>query len=149
MMFMADGKVGIGTERNTVAGGVMEPLYKLDVRGDIRATGSVFYGIDAITGMGTAYDKPDYVFKPGYNALKTVEVERFLREKGHLPWMTSAEQEKVENDNVINMTRLAFETVETAENLQLQVIELNKVIESQQDTISRLEEMIEDLAGKI
>jgi len=151
MMFMPDGKVGIGTERNTtVPAATNVPQYKLDVIGDIRATGSVFYGgsIGSTVGV-TAYTKPDFVFKPGYNALRTAEVERFLKEKGHLPWMTSGKQEKAENGNVTDMTRMAFETVETAENLQLQVIELSKVIESQQDIISRLEEMIEELAGKI
>jgi len=125
------------------------PVYTLDVNGDIRATGSVFYGGNVDVVDGIAYTQQDYVFKPGYNALKTGEVEQFLKDNGHLPWMTSIEQEKAENGPVVNMTRMAFQTVETAENLQLQVIELNKVIEAQQENISSLEKKIEKLAGRI
>jgi hypothetical protein len=104
------------------------PMYDLDVNGNIRATGSVYYGGTAGSANGTAYTKPDYVFEESYDALDPFEVEEFLLKEKHLPWITSAEQEKQENGEVIDMTRMAFETVETVENLQLQIIEQNKLI---------------------
>jgi len=36
------------------------------------------------------------------------------------------------------MTRMSFEVVETVENLQLQIIELTKIIDEQQKQISEL-----------
>jgi len=36
--------------------------------------------------------------------------------------ITSAEKEKEENGHVIDMTRMAFETLESVENLQIQLI---------------------------
>ena len=56
--------------------------------------------------------------------------------------MTSAKAEKEENGNVIDMTRMAFETVETAENLQLQVIELSKRNKDLEKRVAQLEKMI-------
>lgn len=104
------------------------PMYDLDVNGNIRATGSVYYGGTAGTANGNAYTKPDFVFEEGYDALDPFEVEEFLLKEKHLPWITSAAQEEQENGEVIDMTRMAFETVETVENLQLQIIEQQKTI---------------------
>ena len=56
--------------------------------------------------------------------------------------MTSVKQEKEENGDVIDMTRMAFETVETAENLQIQVIELNSLIKEQAALIKSQEKRI-------
>ena len=56
--------------------------------------------------------------------------------------MTSVKQEKEENGDVIDMTRMAFETVETAENLQIQVIELNKRNQALEKRVAALEKMI-------
>jgi hypothetical protein len=118
-LIRASGGVGIGTT---------SPSYDLDVNGDIRAIGSVYYGGTVGNTDGTAYTKPDYVFEDGYDVMSSEQVEEYLKEKNHLPWMTSAKAEKQENGDVIDMTRMAFETVETAENLQIQIIEQNKLI---------------------
>ncbi len=117
------GNVGIG---------VNNPAYALDVVGDIRATGSVRYGGTAGDANGTQYIKPDYVFNEGYRAMETGEVEAYLKKEKHLPWIIAVEDEE---DGSVDMTRMSFETVETAENLQLQVITLNKLIRAQQQEI--------------
>lgn len=104
------------------------PVYDLDVKGDIRATGSVYYGGTAGNTNGIAYTKPDFVFENNYHSMSTDEVENFLEREKHLPWVTSAEQEKKENGDVTDMTRMAFETLESIENLQLQLIELKNEI---------------------
>ncbi|NIP51571.1 MAG: hypothetical protein GWN00_22050 [Aliifodinibius sp.] len=124
--YINSGNVGIRTTN---------PAYDLDVNGDIRAIGSVYYGGTVGNANGTAYSKPDYVFEEGYDAMSIDQVEAYLKKENHLPWMTSVKQEKEENGDVIDMTRMAFETVETAENLQIQVIELNKLIKEQAELI--------------
>jgi hypothetical protein len=113
------------------------PQYDLDVNGNIRATGSVFYG-GSTSGSGTPYNKPDFVFDDSYKAWSTDEVAAFLQQEKHLPWVTSARQEQKENGAATNMTRMAFETVETIENLQLQLIQLQKLVKQLQVEILEL-----------
>jgi hypothetical protein len=138
--YINSGNVGIRTTN---------PVYDLDVNGNIRAIGSVYYGGTVGNTDGTAYSKPDYVFEEGYDVMSIDQVEAYLKKENHLPWMTSVKQEKEENGDVIDMTRMAFETVETVENFQIQVIELNKLIKkqaelikTQQKRISALEETV-------
>jgi len=110
------------------------PAYALDVNGHIRTRGSVYYGGTVGFSDGTAYIKPDFVFEEEYATLATEEVEKFLQEENHLPWVTSAKQEKKENGESIDITRMAFETLEAVENLQLQIIQLkkeNKILKDQ------------------
>jgi hypothetical protein len=130
------GYVGIGTKY---------PQYTLDVIGNIRAQGSVYYGGSEGNQNGTLYNKPDYVFEEGYDIMSVDKVEEYLKKENHLPWMTSAKQENQENGDAINITRMAFETVETAENLQMQVIELNKIVKEQAALINAQQKRIEAL----
>jgi hypothetical protein len=117
------------------------PDKNLHVVGDARITGSIYYG----TGTST-YTKPDFVFDDDYkNYFEPLEVEAFLQSNGHLPWLTSVKDEK----DGINLTRMQFETLETVENLQLQIIEIKKDYESK---LKKLEEKIkeyEDLKAEI
>ncbi|MEY1639052.1 hypothetical protein [Tenuifilum osseticum] len=116
------GNVGLGT---------VSPDKKLHVVGDARVTGSIYYG----TGTST-YTKPDFVFNPDYKEFyDPLSVERFIRLNGHLPWLTKASEEK----DGINLTRMQFETVETVENLQLQIIQQQKEIEELKRANSELE----------
>ncbi len=112
-----------------------EPQFELDVDGDIRATGSVYYG----TGAGTAYTKPDYVFSDGYNKLNLDEIETFIEKNHHLPWTTATEDEK---ENAVDMTRMAFETLEAVENMQLQILSLNKRIKELETQNRKLMQII-------
>jgi hypothetical protein len=114
------------------------PIYDLDVNGNIRATGSVYYGGSSGDGSATPYSKPDYVFDKTYEFMPVEDVEKFLSEEKHLPWVTSAAQEKSENGETTNMTRLSFETLESVENLQLQIIEQQKLINTLVDQNERL-----------
>ncbi|KKM87234.1 hypothetical protein LCGC14_1271010, partial [marine sediment metagenome] len=133
---ISTGNIGIGT---------ISPAYDLDVNGDIRAIGSVYYGGTIGNPDGTPYTKPDFVFEEGYEVMSVEQVEEYLRVENHLPWMTSVKQEKEENGDVIDMTRMAFETAETAENLQLQIIGLNKMAGTQQEQISLLQSGIGEI----
>ncbi|MFH1768343.1 MAG: hypothetical protein ABH858_04190 [Candidatus Omnitrophota bacterium] len=131
-----DGDVGIGTAN---------PVYTLDVIGDIRATGSVYYGGTAGNINGAAYPKPDYVFHENYAPMSIEEVEQYLKKQKHLPWLTSVKKETEENGNIINMTRMSFETLEALENLQIQIIELNNIVKQQSTLIEKQQKIIASL----
>ncbi len=108
----------------------------LTVKGDARITGDIYYGA---IGGGTTYAKPDFVFEKEYQKdFKIKEVENFIKINKHLPWITSAKDEK----NGINMTRLGFETLEAIENQQLQIIELNKQLQEKNKIINELKEEV-------
>jgi len=124
-------KVGIGTA---------VPEEALHVVGKIKVDGDILYG-------GAIIDQiPDFVFLPGYTKyFKTSEVDQFIKDNGHLPWFTSAGDQKEE----VSLTRLQLETVETVENLQLQLIELQKehqeMISKQQTEIDILKTELEQI----
>ncbi|WP_411029845.1 beta strand repeat-containing protein [Spongiimicrobium sp. 3-5] len=119
------GNVGIGTTA---------PTERLDVSGNIRATGNLQSGT-------TTY--PDYVFEEylkGENTLnktytfKTLpEVEAFIKVNKHLPGVTGIEQlEKTENGYTVNMTALSMQTLEKVEELYLHTIAQEKKLEALQ-----------------
>jgi hypothetical protein len=135
----ADSRVGIRT---------WTPVFDLDVNGDIRATGSVYYGGTSGGVSATPYSKPDYVFEKTYGFMPVEEVEKFLNEENHLPWVTSVEKEKEENGETTDMTRMAFETLESVENLQLQIIEQHKLIRTLMDQNAKLSSENEQLRDK-
>ena len=133
---ITDENIILNPSMNKVGIRTWAPQYELDVNGSIRAMGSVYYGGNSSGANGTPYNKPDYVFEEDYTRMSTEEVAEFLREERHLPWITSSRKEKKENGDVIDMTRMAFETVETIENLQLQIIEMNNLIAVQNEIIT-------------
>ncbi|MHC1703653.1 MAG: hypothetical protein AB9846_07065 [Tenuifilaceae bacterium] len=130
-MAIMGGEVGIGT---------VSPDKLLHVAGDARIEGNIYYGA---SGSTTKYTKPDFVFKPQYeNYLEPLKVAEFIKTNGHLPWMTSAREET----DGINLTRMQFETLETVENLQLQIIELKK---EHQDKITKQQSEIDILKTEL
>lgn len=132
------GYVGIGVE---------DPLYNLDVKGDINASGKIYQGGASILGDGT--EKPDYVFQEGYDVMTTEDVAKYLEEEKSLPWITSSRKEKEENGNRINMTRMSFETLEAVENLQLQAITQAKIIKDLQSQMKEQQTRIEYLLKQV
>ena len=134
IVVLKNGNVGINT--NT-------PDKLLTVNGDARVTGDIYYGS---IGSTTTYNKPDFVFKPDYEKDFGIDyIERFIKKHGHLPWVTAAKDEK----NGINMTRMSFQTLEAVENLQLQIIDLNKKLESKDSEIDMLRKENKELRKRI
>ena len=79
-MAIMGGNVGIGT---------IEPDKLLHVAGDARIEGDIYYDAGAST-----YPKPDFVFDKEYNKeFEIFEIERFIKENNHLPWLTSSKNE--------------------------------------------------------
>ena len=127
------------------------PQYDLDVNGNIRVIGEIYYGGSTTGTTTTKYTKPDYVFDNKYKLFKIEEVEKFIEKENHLPWITSAKKEKEENGHVIDMTRMAFETLESVENLQLQLIGQQKQIRELKAENNQLKyrlEKLEQLVGE-
>ena len=136
-MIVMGGNVGIGT---------ITPDKLLHVAGDARVEGDIYYGA---TGSVTIYSKPDFVFKPEYKKNFSIdEIEMFIDNNNHLPWLTSAKEEK----DGVNMTRMSFETLEAVENMQMQIIELKKentTLKKQISEIDNLKQEIDNLKKKV
>lgn len=124
-----NGNFGIGT---------LSPSQKLDVAGNIRASGSLISGT-------TTY--PDYVFENYYNGFSNInpnytfkklnEVEEFIKEKGHLPGYASIDEIK-KNDMTVDITQNSITNMEKIEELYLHIIEQGKQIEKLQKEIEAL-----------
>ena len=123
MRITLDGKVGIGTTN---------PGYKLDVAGDIRATGTVRANEVKVTVNGA----PDFVFAPDYRLRPLAEVEQFIAANRHLPEIApAAEMEQ----NGVNMGELQMQLLQKVEELTLYMIEQQKLIEAMELRIKNYE----------
>ncbi len=131
-MAIMGGKVGIDT---------VAPDKKFVVNGDSRFIGNIYLG----KGNNIIHSKPDFVFSSNYTKNYTIaEIEKFIEENSHLPWLTSAKEEEEQG---VNLTRMSFETLEAVENQQLQIIKLKKEndtlkskLQKQEDRINTLEQ---------
>ncbi len=110
-----NGEVAIG--RSTVPGG-----YKLAVEGFIRARE---IRVDQESW-------PDYVFKEGYDLPTLAEIQKHIKEKGHLPNIPSATEVEANGVQLGEMNRLLLEKIE----------ELTLYILQQQSEINSLKKEI-------
>ncbi|MGB4850578.1 MAG: hypothetical protein WBP41_21810, partial [Saprospiraceae bacterium] len=74
---------------------------------------------------------PDYVFAPDYKSLSLSEVERFIQLHHHLPNIPSASEVE---ENGLAVGEMQSKMMEKIEELTLYIIELNKRIESLENT---------------
>ncbi len=116
MTLTAGGNLGIGTSN--------PGTWKLAVKGKIRAE-----EIKVETGWA------DYVFKEEYDLPTLEEVEKHIKEKGHLINIPSAKEVAKNGIQLGEMNKLLLEKIE---ELTLYVIELKKENESQQQEIEQL-----------
>lgn len=115
-----NGNVGIGTAN---------PDFKLTVNGKIKAEE-----------IQVVVDVPaDYVFEENYALQPLKEVEAFVKEHKHLPGVPSASEIKEQGWQVGEMNNKLLEKVE---ELTLHLIELNKMIQSQNQKIENQEKEI-------
>jgi hypothetical protein len=140
MTWKLNGKVGVGTDN---------PQYEFDVMGSARFTGNIYYGGSNGNPGTAAYIKPDYVFEESYQILSTEQVAKYLEKEKSLPWITSLKKEREENGNRVDITRMSFETVETVENLQLQIIAQANIIKDLQGKMKKQQNQIEQLMKQI
>lgn len=111
MRITADGNVGIGTSN--------PKGYKLGVNGDIAALEVV---------VAAYANWPDYVFKKDYNLLSLEEVEKHIKEKGHLPNIPSAKE--VEEKGNFSLGEMNKKLLEKVEELMLYTIQQEKRIKA-------------------
>lgn len=115
------GFVGIGT---------LNPGYKLDVRGTIRAMEvKVDVNVPA-----------DYVFAENYPLRPLDEVETFVKKNQHLPGIPSA---KVIQESGWELGEMSNKLLEKIEELTLYVIELKKENDSMKKEILELKKSVE------
>lgn len=114
-----------------------DPEYRLSVNGKIAATGDLVQ-------LKSASKKPDYVFDKEYKRMSIDEVESYISKNNSLPWVTPAHKE----ENGLNISRMALETLEAVENMQLQLIDVkkeNKALRKQNDKLKKQTRKIEQL----
>lgn len=104
----------INTDRNFGIG-TDNPLYKLDVRGTIRA--------DEI--LVNLVDGADFVFDKTYQLRPLNEVYTFIQQNQHLPEIPSASEMK---ENGVNMNELQIQLLQKIEELTLYIIQQDKRI---------------------
>lgn len=119
-----NGNVGIG---------VSNPLNKLDVNGLIHAK-EVKVDLQ---------NWPDYVFKKEYGLMPLAEVEKFIKENGHLSNIPSASE--VEKDGV-KLGEMNAKFLEKIEELTLYVIQLNKEIKQLREENKKFEANMQSIS---
>jgi len=126
-LYCVDGNIGIGTD-NTFG-------YKLAVKGDIIA--------EEIKVQ--VYPWSDFVFEDDYELPTIAEVEKHIKEKGHLQHIPSAEEVA---KNGIYLGEMDAKLLQKIEELTLYTIEQDKEIKAQEVFISKLEALMEDKEKK-
>ncbi len=121
---LADGGGKVGIDINA-------PTEKLHVNGNIRALAPIW---------------ADHVFSAEYDLPTLDQVESHIKENGHLKDIPS---EKEVMENGINLGEMDALLLQKIEELTLYVIELNKKISRQQETIQQQNKKINDLTSKI
>ncbi len=129
-IFYTDGNVSIGT--GNVANG-----YKLAVDGKIITE-------EVLVQLSGSW--PDYVFKEGYDLPALREIEKHIKEKGHLPNIPSATEVEANGVQLGEMDKLLLEKIE---ELTLYTIQQQKELQSQKKTNIILSKKMERLEARI
>ncbi len=133
-MFLSDidGAVSIGTKNSpTLVGTNNTSSYRLFVKGGILAD-------EVLVQTGWA----DYVFDNEYHLPSLEDVEKYIKEQGHLPNVPS-EKEVVENG--LELGKMSVTQQEKIEELFLYVIQLNKDIQTLRDENESLRHLVKAL----
>ncbi|WP_456313323.1 hypothetical protein [Pseudomonas shirazensis] len=120
--FINSGNVGIGT---------INPKNKLDVKGTIH---SQEVKVDMLNWS-------DYVFKKNYNLPTLQEVEKHIKENGHLENIPS---EKEVLNNGLNLGEMDAKLLQKIEELTLYIIDLNKKLEQQNQELDTIKKKLQN-----
>ncbi|TKC05245.1 hypothetical protein [Pedobacter frigoris] len=88
---------------------------------------------------------PDYVFLPSYKVPTLQEIEKYIKEKGHLPGIPSASEVKA---NGVDLGDMNAKLLQKIEELTLHLIEKNKQIEIINERNKDYEKRLEKLENK-
>ncbi|MNI11907.1 hypothetical protein D3C73_650680 [compost metagenome] len=75
---------------------------------------------------------PDYVFEEDYKLLTLTETEKFIQKNGHLPEVPKASDVEANGISLGEMNKVLLKKIE---ELTLQVIQLNKTVQQQDEEI--------------
>ncbi|WP_291285174.1 hypothetical protein [Flavobacterium sp.] len=114
--------------------GILNPLFKLDVCGTIRAR-------EVKVDLG-ATCVPDFVFKKDYKLMTLNELEKFVTTQQHLPEI-APEKEMIENG--LNVKEFQMKLLQKMEEMTLYIIEQNKKNENQEQELKILKAKIKKL----
>lgn len=129
----ANGKLFLGTSANQSCADCND--YRLFVKDGIKAEK---IKVDVASTNGWA----DYVFKKDYKLNSLEEIEKYIKDKGHLPDIPSGE-EVVKNG--INLGEMDAKLLEKIEELTLHSIDQNKQIKSQGEQLKQQAEELKVL----
>ncbi|KAF2080318.1 hypothetical protein [Flavobacterium sharifuzzamanii] len=127
MVITLDGNVGVGT---------VNPAYKLDVCGTIRAKE---IKVDLLGGC-------DFVFEDDYKLMDLNKLEEFVTQNKHLPEIAPA-KEMIANG--LEMKEFQMKLLQKIEELTLYTIEQNKKLEKQNKKSEKQEQELKILKTKI
>ncbi len=89
---------------------------------------------------GAMMNVPDYVFQKNYKLRSVDELASFVREKGHLPGVTSAKE--VAAAGSINITEMQMQMLEKIEELTLYTIQQQELIQELKTRLGALEKPV-------
>lgn len=118
MVILNTGNVGIGTTA---------PTALLDVAGNLRVRGTIFYG--------APLSIPDYVFEPDYRLMPLSELEQYVKTEKHLPNIPGAAEVQ---ENGVNQGDFQMRLLEKIEELTLYTVQQAQIIERQRDEAAAL-----------
>ena len=127
MVMRDNGNIGIGT---------INPSDKLSVNGNIRA-----HEIKVETA-----NWPDYVFAKDYELPSLKETEQYIKDKGQLPGMPSADEVKA---NGIDLGDINARLLKKIEEMTLHLIEIKKENEQEKLEKMKLEQLVKELVVKV
>jgi len=122
------GNVIVPTGRMAIGTNNIDPNYTLAVKGNIHATQ---VNVDTDTW-------PDYVFEKGYKFHSLPDIEKYIKQNGHLPDMPSANEVKL---NGIDLGDTNARLLKKIEELTLYLIDLKKENEKHKGVEQRMAEL--------
>ncbi len=142
--------LSIDLSNENVGIGFPNPTERLDVNGNIRASGNFISGATTLT-------VPDYVFekyykgesnlKADYEFKSLEEIENFTKEKGHLPGIPSAKE--IKQTGNFNITQSSLKNLEKIEELYLHIIKLNKEKKELEEKLAKESKRNDRLESKV
>lgn len=128
MRIKSNGSIGIGTSNP-------DSRFKLDVLGTIRARE-----------IKVDLNGADFVFENNYKLMPLNELDKFIKERKHLPEIASAKEMK---ENGTDLGNLNSKLLQKIEELTLYTIEQNKKLKEQNDRIEQQNQEFKILKEKV
>ncbi len=130
-----NGNVLIGQTGPSGQPGQTNSAYKLDVKGGMRANGIVVNTTGA-----------DFVFKPGYQLLPLVDLEKYIANNHHLPEILPAKEMQA---NGIDLGQNQIKLLQKVEELTLYLIEKDKQISDEKEILNKQQSQIDQLIQQV